>query len=44
MAVVCWVGVLCQILEAGWRLTVSYMSQDGGYLSVTIGRSAVVYR
>jgi acetoacetate decarboxylase len=26
--------VICQLHETGWRLSVSYMRQDGGYLSV----------
>jgi hypothetical protein len=32
--------VICQLHEAGWRLSVSYMRQDDGYLSVTWGRMA----
>jgi hypothetical protein len=27
--------VICQLHEAGWLLSVSYMGQVGGYLSVT---------
>jgi len=38
------VCVLYQILEAGWRLSVSYMRQHGGYLSATWSRMAVVCR
>jgi DNA topoisomerase IA len=25
--------VICQLYEAGWWLSISYMRQDGGYLS-----------
>jgi len=43
LAVVCkGVCVLCQIIEAGWQLSVSYMRQDGGCLSVTRGRMTVI--
>ena len=34
--------VICQLHEAGWRLSVSYMRQDDDYLSVTRGRMMVI--
>ena len=34
--------VICQIHEAGWQLSVSYMRQVGGYLSVTLVRMTVI--
>ena len=33
---------ICQLHEAGWQLSVSYMKQVGGYLSVARGRLAVI--
>ena len=30
--------VICQLHETGWLLSVSYMREDDGYLSVIIGR------
>jgi hypothetical protein len=36
--------VICQLHETGWRLSVSYMRQDGGYLSDTRGRIVVIYQ
>ena len=33
--------VICQLHEAGLRLSVSYMRQDYGYLSATGGKMAV---
>jgi len=28
-------AVICQLFEVEWRLPVSYLRQDGGFLSVT---------
>jgi hypothetical protein len=36
------VAVICQLQEAGWRLSVSYMRQDDGYLSVAWDRMMVI--
>jgi len=33
---------ICQLQEAGWRLSVSYMSKNDGFLSATWGRLAVI--
>ena len=36
--------VICQLHEAGWRLSVSYMGQDERYLSVTRGNFVVIFQ
>ena len=33
-------SVICLLHEAGWRLSISYMRLDGGYLSVARGSNA----
>ena len=35
-------GVLSQLVQEGWQLSVSYMRQVGGYLSPTRGRITVI--
>ena len=37
-----WICELSQIFEAGWRLFVSYMRRDNGYLSVIWARLALI--
>jgi hypothetical protein len=34
--------VICQLYEAGKRLSVNYIKQDDGHLSATIGRMTVI--
>ena len=34
--------IICQLHEAGWRLSVRCMRYDDGYLSVTCGRMTVI--
>jgi hypothetical protein len=34
--------VICQLHEAGWWLSVSYMKQDDGYLPIASGRMTVI--
>ena len=34
--------VICQLHEAGWRLSVSYMRQVGCYMSATGGRMTAI--
>jgi hypothetical protein len=33
--------VICHLYEAGWRLSLSYMRQDSGYLWTTLGRLVI---
>jgi hypothetical protein len=35
-------SVICHLHETGWRLSISYMRQDGGYLSVARGRMTFI--
>jgi hypothetical protein len=37
-------AVICQLHEEGWRLSVSYMNKNDGYLSVTCGGMTVIYQ